>query len=282
MKKLTLICLFLLHGSAYAAYASFMPDNDLYKQDRFYNGHPESKMSESILESEFDAAIQQVSDFYAPLIKATHGAELVFVNAWEDPTVNAYATQNGTQWEIHMFGGLARRPEITKDGFQLVACHEMGHHLGGFPYVQDWAANEGQADYFSSLACGRALWKGELAKNAASAKTIPAYPKKQCDIAWRSTADRNLCYRLSQAGKSLADLLSGRTAKYETPDKSVVASTNNAHPAGQCRLDTYLAGAVCAARWDNEVIPTTESESARYTCENRPRCWFKPAGKIVF
>lgn len=254
-----------------AFHASFMPENDLYKQDKLH------EQAAKIQKIDFDAAIAEVAKFYAPLIKGTHGADLVFVKAWADPTVNAYAIQYGSRWEIHMFGGLARRPEVTRDGFQLVACHEMGHHLGGFPMVSEWAANEGQADYFATLACGRVLWKDQVAKNAASARTIAAYPKQACDIAWRSTADRNLCYRLAQAGKSLADLLSGSMARYETPDPTVVDVTINEHPAGQCRLDTYLAAAFCPIPWDNEVIPQTEEESAQYTCNNRPRCWFKPS-----
>ena len=30
-----------------------------------------------------------------------------------------------------MFGGLAGHETITTDAFALVACHELGHHIGG-------------------------------------------------------------------------------------------------------------------------------------------------------
>ena len=253
----------------------FMPENQLSELD--------TVAPLNITEDEFEAVLSGVEAFYAPLVKTLYDADLSVTRDWQDSTVNAYATQSGSNWEIHMFGGLARRPEITPDGFALVACHEMGHHLGGFPYVQSWAANEGQSDYFSTLSCARQLWKDETLKNEAAAIQIAAYPKKLCDASWKSQEDKALCYRIVQAGKSLADLLSGSSAKYETPSRSVVSVTNNAHPAGQCRLDTYLAGAICHAEFDKDSIPKTERTSAKVSCLQshkeagfRPRCWFKP------
>lgn len=253
-----------------------MPENELAKFDRLDG-------SANITEDQFEAALVEVEAYYKPLVKELYGAELAVIRDWQDSTVNAYATRSGDQWEIHMFGGLARRHEITPDGFELVACHEIGHHLGGFPYVQDWAANEGQSDYFATLACAKHLWSPEIDLNATAAKRIPTYPKKLCDDSWGNQDDRNLCYRLALAGKSLADLLSGGSARFESPDPSVVASTNNAHPGGQCRLDTYLAGAICGINFDQRSVAKTERQSAKVSClasrgekGYRPQCWFKP------
>jgi len=79
--------------------------------------------------------------------------ELVIDKHWEDGTVNAYASENGNNDVISMFGGLARHPAITPDAFYLVACHEIGHHLGGAPKKGNtqWASNEGQADSVNTL-----------------------------------------------------------------------------------------------------------------------------------
>ena len=269
MKRLgfsLLLTIFFLSEACFSQ-QSFMPENDLYKEDRINE-------LESTTEHEFLTVLKQVENFYKPIVQR-HGASLVFINDWKDPTVNAYATQIGKRWEVHMFGGLARRKEMTIDGFQLVACHEVGHHLGGFPFVHEWAANEGQSDYFAALSCARELWKHDLVKNAAAALSVPRHPKRLCDQAWSRRADRNLCYRVAQAGKSLADLLSRGTAKYETSDKTVVSSTVNHHPGGQCRLDTYLAGASCKVSFDVSRIPRNEKDSAKVSCA-RPRCWFKP------
>ena len=57
-----------------------------------------------------------------------------------------------------MFGGLARHKLVTPDGFALVACHEMGHHLGGAPRRGGWASNEGQSDYYATTKCARRIW----------------------------------------------------------------------------------------------------------------------------
>lgn len=250
-----------------------MPENGL---DQF-----DTIASTNVTLQVFNDVITKVEAYYRTLIETQHAASLSFVRDWENPTVNAYATRIGDQWVVHMFGGLARRPEITPDGFLLVACHELGHHLGGFPYVNEWAANEGQSDYFSTLSCAKTLWAKD--SNSDSRKFIPAYPKKLCDNSWKSQADRDLCYRIVLAGKSLADLLSSHTAKFETPDQSQVDATDNQHPAGQCRLDTFIAGALCAVRFDDHSIPESEENSAMVSCLQsrkeigfRPRCWFLP------
>lgn len=255
---------------------SFMPENELGMFD-------DVNAASNISQDEFESVLEKIEEYYKPIIKAVHGKDLLVTRDWEDSTVNAYATQYGDTWEIHMYGGLARRQEVTPDGFALVACHEMGHHLGGFPYSMSWAANEGQSDYFSTLSCARALMKEATAKQEFSAVSeIPAYPKKMCDESWKKKSDRVQCYRIMLAGKSLADLLSGGKAKFETPSKVEVSKTMNAHPPGQCRLDTYMAGAVCKASFDKNKIPKSEQESSKVSCLEsknqvgfRPKCWFK-------
>ncbi len=257
------------------AQSAFMPENKLHEMDVELMG--------GLNQAQFDAVLTEVESYYKPIILAMYGATLQVTRDWQNPLVNAYATQSGKIWELHMYGGLARRPEITPDGFEMVACHEMGHHLGGFPFAQFWASNEGQADYFAALSCTRTLWAPQKAMNALSSAVIPAFPKSLCDAAWLFQDDRNLCYRIAIASKSLADLLSQGVAKYETPDRSVVAITDDEHPSGQCRLDTYLAGAVCGMRFDPYKIPPSELASVRSSCMAslkeagfKPRCWFKP------
>lgn len=255
--------------------ATFMPENDLSRYDSI-------DAASNVTEQQFHDVLGEVERFYQPIVKA-HGGELVFVNDWDDPTVNAYSSRQGNVWRVNMFGGLARRQEITPDGLALVACHEMGHQVGGWPYVQGWAANDGQSDYFATLSCAKELWKDQHEKNKDALALIPPYPKKLCDDAHQLDEARDLCYRTALASKSLADLLSGNQAKYETPDKRVVSRTEPYHPQGQCRLDTYLAGALCPTVFIKDKIPATERDSAPSVCLQkregfgfRPRCWFKP------
>ena len=256
-------------------------------------------MGANMTEEEFNLIIDEAVEVYEPIIDGVHGGNLRFNRRWSDSTVNASASQFFGSWTVNMYGGLARRPEVTPDGFALVVCHELGHHLAGYPFSGSWAANEGQSDYFATLSCAREMWSDDLELNASFRETIEDYPKALCDSVWETEETQNLCYRSMEAGKSLADLLSAlrdQTVAYDTPDESVVSRTNNAHPDGQCRLDTYMAGALCAAEWDVNVIPgkdlgsrrnsaEAEEESAAFTCTRaldelevgvRSLCWFKP------
>lgn len=282
MKRLAM---FLFAGFfAQSAAATILPPNNLHLEDNL-------NIVANMTETEFNAIVQQAADVYGPVI-AAKGKRLVTNNNWKSTTVNASAQQSGNNWIINMYGGLARRAEVTKDGFMLVVCHELGHHLGGFPIKFGWAANEGQSDYFATLGCAREVWRDEVAENAKFRATVEAYPKELCDQAWTSEADQDLCYRSMAAGHSLGSLLAvlrkaGAVVNYDTPDGSEVGRTNGAHPEAQCRLDTYMAGAVCVQEWDIDLIPQSEKAARPVTCTRvdefelgpRPRCWYAPTLK---
>ena len=250
-----------------------------------------------ISQEEFDDAIDEAEEYYGPLFQEAFGSRLRINRLWSNSTVNASASRSGSTWNVNMYGGLARRSEVTKDGFALVLCHEIGHHVGGYPfYSGNWASSEGQSDYFATLSCARELWRDDLVLNATFRESVNPYAKTLCDEVWGTEDDQNLCYRNMMAGKSLADLLSAlgnATVQFDDPDTSVVSRTSTSHPAGQCRLDTYMAGALCDDEWDARVIPgqsgrntvASEETSASYSCSHtegyasyieglRPNCWF--------
>ena len=188
-----------------------------------------------------------------------------------------------------MYGGLARHELVTADAFALVVCHELGHHLGGAPKVGSasaWASNEGEADYFGTLKCFRRLFESENNEAVIASMAIPTLVKEKCEANFSSIGDQALCMRASMAGKSLALLLSslGRSGDvdFSTPDTNVVSSTNNAHPAGQCRLDTYFQGSICDKGISEEVSNESELSGTCNRIDNyddgvRPLCWFKPS-----
>ncbi len=284
----TVLAVVSLVGSA--AYANFLPPNNLHLQDN-------RRAAANVTEAQFNAVIDEAVAYYGPFIKSNFNANFTVSRRWTDSTVNASATQFFGSWAVNMYGGLARRPEMTPDGFALVLCHEIGHHLGGYPFASAWASDEGESDYFATQSCARDLWKAQTEKNALSRDVITAYPKALCDGAWDDTDDQNLCYRTVLASKAAANLLAalgGTKAAYETTDKSVVKATYHSHPAGQCRLDTYVAAALCTQTFDASAIPgkdlgskrnsaAAEESSGRFTClkqdftvGTRPLCWFKP------
>ncbi len=285
MKFLTaLVFALTLSGSVIACTedgkGGFLPENDL-------SIPADSKNLTGISQNEFNAVIDKLETIYAPIV-AEMGGRLTINRKWEDATVNANATRLGG-WMVNMYGGLARHPSITSDGFALVLCHEIGHHLGGAPKVRNlfnrWASNEGQADYFATLKCLRQAFLND--DNASIVRTLnaPATLVNACAKAWTNKDDRNICVRNGMAGASVAGLFAAlrnqAEAKFETPDTNVVRKTDDAHPAHQCRLDTYLQGALCEKSFNEEV---SQKDEVKGTCHGstghkaglRPLCWFKP------
>ncbi|MEQ1875443.1 MAG: hypothetical protein ABL958_02275 [Bdellovibrionia bacterium] len=270
--------------------ATILPPNNLHLQD-------DINRAANMTEQEFNDIIDGVIKKFEPIV-AKHGAKLTVTKNWKDSTVNAYAQQTGTNWNVAMFGGLARRAEVTPDGFALVVCHELGHHLGGYAFKGErWAASEGQSDYFATQACAREIWGKD--NNSTAAEKVDEVARIGCNKAWKSVADQNLCYRTANASYSLAHLLSvlggAGLPKFDKPDGKVVTVTNTEHPQGQCRLDTYYQGALCNMAFDLSIIPgkahadgqnsmAAEKIANKYACNqaaasvygNRPFCWFKP------
>jgi hypothetical protein len=293
MKNRILICATLTVLAVSQAFScdiegktGFAPENNvrISQWDKATNGMTEEK---------FLAIVARVSDLYAPIVKEK-GGKLQMNNNWSDDTVNAYAQRTGNTWTVNMFGGLARHPLVTDDGFMGVVCHELGHHLGGAPkkggWLGAWASNEGQADYFATLKCLRRVLEKDDNIAIASQMQVDAEVVTKCETIYKSSSEIALCQRVSMAGKSLASLLGslGGTGKVEftTPDKTIVKKTNDNHPAAQCRLDTYFNGALC----DRPILDELDNKDAtKGTCVKsdghtegiRPLCWYKPSSKEI-
>ncbi|MGE0172963.1 MAG: hypothetical protein AB7T49_09265 [Oligoflexales bacterium] len=259
---------------------SFLPPNNLHLQDSLF-------ASAGLTEDQFEAVLSKVEGAYQP-IYGSHGVQLQVNKLWTDTTVNASAQKSGKSWIINMYGGLARREEVTVDGFTLVACHEMGHHLGGWPQtLLGRMSVEGESDYFATQACAKVLWKEELQENAVYRDTVPAAGKTVCDAKYQGEDDQNLCYRIVVAGISLGNLLShlggGGDVAVDTPSTDQARRTQRTHPKAQCRLDTYVAGALCLKAFDDYKIPGNWEEARSTSCARadgdtvgaRPACWFK-------
>ena len=234
---------------------------------------------------QFESVLNKIYAEYAPEI-AAHGANFKIDRRWNDSVLNAYAYQANGNWYIAMYGGLARHPSMTEDGFLAVACHEVGHHLGGAPKFadDDWGSVEGQADYYTTLKCLRRMFlKDDNAKVLANVKLDPL-AVKSCVAEGLSQQDEEICIRSVMAGASLASVLSVMNRnkalpKLSTPDKSRVQSTDENHPKSQCRLDTYFQGALCRVKY-TEALDNSDyrlgtcADESLYDDGFRPSCWF--------
>lgn len=273
--------------------AGFLPDNSLRIHNR--------SQSESRLDkADFEAINQSILTIYQPILKKFK-AKLKINLIWEDDRVNALAKRQFRTWGIDIYGGFARLPMMTADGYALVVCHEIGHHLGGYPiqtgiFSNGWTALEGQSDYYATLSCAKNLWGNETEANAVFRYSVSSAAQDLCDQFWENQDDQYLCYRTLQASETLGHIASVLydypVPDLKTPDSERATFTAVGHPSAQCRLDTWVAGALCQVPWDNTVIPgegkrmqDAEVHAAKYSCTRRngdpeittrPRCWFKP------
>jgi len=254
-------------------YSSFLPANNM----RIPVGDVRAK---GIDQAGFNTVMDKIESVYGPII-AAHGGHLVVNRLWDDATVNASAEQQGGDWIINMYGGLARHPAVTQDGMMLVACHELGHHLGGFPLIggAGWASNEGAADYFAGLKCLR------LTLGDSAASNVDPTAKSSCAAVYPEGAARNHCEASVMAGVSVSTLLAelggSPTPTLTTPDTSTVDQTNDEHPAAQCRLDTYYQAALCGKPVNEDVSRSDPfggcTQKDGFKVGARPRCWYAPA-----
>ncbi|MEO0336626.1 MAG: hypothetical protein AAF202_09530 [Pseudomonadota bacterium] len=240
-------------------------------------------------EAEFNDVLDEIENYYVDVV-AELGGSLQVNRLWTNDTVNASAQRQGSTYVINMYGGLARHPAITRDGFMLVACHEMGHHLGGAPkysgWFNTWASNEGQSDYYSSLRCLRWMLEGKDNAQWIEENGVDAYAMEQCQLVYNTQEEENLCARIAMAGKSVSFLFKDlrelpEEPKFDTPDPSEVGSTNDRHPDPQCRMDTYFKGALCLHDMDEELSDRDPDVGSCNRADGatiglRPRCWFKP------
>ena len=260
----------------------FLPENDMHIPVEGF----EAVGRGGLTESQFNGILDQVEKVMGPMI-AEHGGRLRLDRRWSDGTVNAYADRQGSTFVVTMMGGLARHAEMTPDGFAMVACHEVGHHIAGEPkYSGKWASVEGESDYFAALKCLRFLWENE--DNVAVIKTLQVDPKvrTKCNEVFSSQQEAAICMRSSMAGmagsRMFASMSGGRWPAFDSPDGSQVSQTYESHPQYQCRLDTYFQGAICERDFRD---PWDDRNPNEGTCNRadddtsglRPLCWYKPS-----
>ena len=256
----------------------FLPENDLH----IAIGSREDK---GIDQEEFNEVLDSVEKIYGPIM-AEKGAKLVVNRYWSNNTVNASAQQWGRTWIINMYGGLARHAAITQDGFALVACHEISHHLGGAPKMSGWATIEGQSDYAANLKCLRRVFSDVSSAGFTRPRLNDPIAVETCDNAFSSQKDRTICLRSIMAGKSVTALFKQlhnetKDPQLDTPDPAVVTTMYTKHPGTQCRLDTFFQGAQCTqpvseGLSDNDLFAGTCNRKTGQSSGLRPRCWYKP------
>lgn len=258
------------------ACSGFLPQNNL--------SLPVTDKNEGLTKEEYNLVIDKVSRVYRSVI-ADYGGRLKINRKWESSVVNAGTLRNGNIWEINMYGGMARHREMTKDGFALVLCHEIGHHIGGAPKKiiggkSFWSSTEGQSDYWASLKCMRRVFGKDDNEEVISELTVPQEVEAECKTA--------LCKRIALASLAVskinADIRDIPHPEFGTPDLTRVMITDDKHPVAQCRLDTLFHGALCPLSWKKNVSQGYEGPGTCHPMEGykkgiRPKCWYSSTRK---
>jgi len=209
-------------------------------------------------EPEFREEIKKFQTFFAGEVKQSAKGKLEIYGTWDSETINAYSMRDEDIFIITISGGFARAPYMTRDSFALVLCHELGHHLGGFPkkYKGHWSSAEGQADYFATSKCLKKYWSTEM----------------------------NVKRKIEEASVAFIHALAHKKnlpvfPQIFTPDLTKVSKTWLEHPDYQCRLDTLIQGNECKVSRD---IPFSDTDEKTGACHSqldevgfRPFCWFK-------
>jgi hypothetical protein len=277
MKRIFLTLIFFSNLNAEEVITCF-PKSEM----KFYK---ENKSIDGISEAEFIQLSSRVEKTMGPLIKENTGKKLIINPRWSDATVDASATRDESlNPVVNINGGLARHPQMTRDGLLLLLCHEVGHHLGGAPKsfrgnttVRGWSSAEGEADYFASTKCLPRVFSDGLETKSLDLEIDTINLKD----AFQKCKD-DTCTRIILAGKAVSDVFASIKKGSNIPnilgnDVTVVDKTYYLHPNPQCRLDTYVAGARCEVGM--EVLFDNNDPRVGACAMNsvgaRPACWYR-------
>lgn len=251
-------------------------------------GQKSSPSRNAITEKDFRSLIDRVRKVYDPVF-AARGYEVEYLLYWDVEDGNAMTSEAKDKKKAFFLfaGGLLRSRYMTKDSFLFVACHEIGHHLGGFPKEKKnpWCSVEGQADYFANLRCMKEIFKGDPENKKARKLSLPRAIREKCRRMYSDEESINICLRSTKAGEDAMRFLqakqSGKDADASLLNRVLppAEETIQRYPDHACRAETAFQGAIC-----DRVGELSDTDETVGTCHLkngdsmglRPACWFKP------
>lgn len=253
---------------------------------------PNIMASSTVTLAEYNSIFDKIRRIYTPIF-AQSGFELLLESDWNDGTLQAFSTakiKNPHRRKVYVSGGYARKNLQSKETLLTTICHEIGHHLGGYPQMsgQSWPASaEGQADYYATSKCMKLVLQDEVAlnKQIAESADVPEFVKDECSKQFSTSDEQNLCIRLAVAsekqGQSFMSETMASFIHLDNMDTSKVDSIDYTHPRASCRMTTLYQGALCnlnprTAFSINEELTGGCHAKNGHQLGVRPLCWFLP------
>lgn len=203
----------------------------------------------------FEKINHLIIDTYAPVVAHKYHAILELKELWHDfggafKVDSAQKPMGEPRFVITLTGQIPHNPHMNADGYAIVACHEIGHIVGGSPYqnrrLTMWSAVEGQADYYATNEC---MWHYvKRTKQENSPKSVDDQSAALCQGFYGTNLEKfEGCLRIISGIIAFRDYFNSTTS-YANPvslwryDPRVVKETLNKYPSNQCRIDTMIAG----------------------------------------
>lgn len=205
---------------------------------------PGSPGGSEITETQYRGLINEFQIKYSMAVFKFTGKPLVIPHEWDSPYFAGFAIDKGAYMQISLWGGTARAPEATIPALAGILCHELGHILAGAPNQtlsgSEWSSTEGQSDFYAARDCLPEFLK----EHPELLTTVEPEVLSVCQ-------GHKLCARTAQAGLDLVrffnrfDPIQIKTLSVLKPASASSHLLVNVYPSNQCRLDTYVQGALC-------------------------------------
>jgi|GEM_PF-5099285 len=247
---------------------------------------PNSLSNEEIsLQTSFNQEVQRFDQF----VQETFGVKIHFSKDWESNRPRFSADAMTLSGKVVRVSGYDFRSN-SLGAFRLGLCHEVGHYLGGFPYLQidptsvDSTLNrlelsaEGQADYFSTY-CLKKYFDHTSFDH--SSKDEWSFDSPQSEAIANFCANQSKCIAIATAALDLVNYLDHLSNQdqasstilfdsyQDTQPSTRTLNQRREYPDLRCRLRTFLSGIIC----ENENLPREQ-----FVCASgkgaRPDCWF--------
>ncbi|MCK6598624.1 MAG: hypothetical protein L6Q37_09695 [Bdellovibrionaceae bacterium] len=198
-------------------------------------------------------------------------------------------------WTVNHFEGSVRKAEkffelkitgkalISKEAssisFASIVCHELGHILGGSPRQTipgaEWSSTEGQSDFWAAKTCLPEFFQDVVLDlqslfydSSLQQAVFLQFPELLANPKFfpqnYAFCKQNLkCFLVARAGEELInffdyyDYMDLPKPSLNSHEGDTKEFKPNSYPSLQCRLDTYVRGALC---------------QIEHSCEP-PRCW---------